>query len=121
MGKQKAAKVPVSRIRQMADSLMDLSNRKKQTAYEQKSMGQGAVRNGKGNVQVLVDNFGSTLSGNDRLKIADKFKKQASADSAKAVRFRALADKATAGRDKPLPSSDGIISTITNKISELFK
>jgi hypothetical protein len=121
MAKQKPAKVPVSRLREMADSLMDSANRKKQAAYDQKYMGQGAVKNKKGDVQVLIDNFGSTLSGNDRLKIAEKFKKQASADSSKAVRFRALADKATAGRDTPLPSSDGIIGTITNKISELFK
>ena len=122
MAKQKPAKVPVSRLREMADSLMDSANRKKQVAYDQKRMGNAAVKNKVGDKQIPTWYLGGkTLSGNDRIKIADKFKKQASADSTKAVRFRALADKASAGRDTPLPSSDGIIGTITNKISELFK
>ncbi len=124
MGGLKKGQVTAKRAYEMADSLMNLANRKKQAAYDQKYMGQGAVKNGKGDVQVLVNNFGGTLSGNDRLKIAEKFKKQASADSTKSVRLKANADKAMAaanaklkaqaGRDKPLPSSDGILSTIKN-------
>jgi len=36
-------------------------------------------------------------------------------------RYQGLVDSKTKGRDTPLPSSDGILGTITNKLSEMFK
>jgi hypothetical protein len=92
-------KVPVSRVREVADSLMDSSTRKKRFAAEQKYIGDGTVKNKVADKQVLLPgsysfNGPRTLSGNDRLKIAEKARKEASTDSSNAVRYRALADKA---------------------------
>lgn len=58
-------------------------------------------------------------------KAANEFYNSAIIAHQKSDRLKSIADKAVskaaAGRDTPLPSSDGIIGTITNKISELFK
>jgi hypothetical protein len=133
MAKQKPAKVPVSRVRQMADSLMDKSKKLKDFGYDQISIGKARKKNNTYDsviswekASAISDSMGikakpDYLTGRDHYNRGRQALKQASADSTKAVRFRALADKASAGRDTPLPSSDGIIGTITNKISELFK
>ncbi len=98
---KQGTKVPVKRVREVADSLMDSSIRKKRFAAEQKSIGDGTVRNKVADKQVMIPGSYSgngvrTLSGNDRLKIADKARKQASTDSSNSVRYKALADKAMA-------------------------
>lgn len=129
MTKFKKGQVSVTRAREMADSLMDKSKRLKDGGYAQLEMGKAAIKNGVGGKKLPADGgdinlLGRTLSGIDRYNIGKKAIKQASADSTKAVRLRANADKAMAaanaklkaqaGRDKPLPSSDGILSTIKN-------
>jgi hypothetical protein len=119
MAKQKPAKVTVTRVRQMADSLMNSSKNWKETAFDFNQMSKGIPYNKTG--QKYAEIYGTGASKSELVNTSNGMQKRASADSTKAVRLRALADKASAGRDKPLPSSDGIISTITNKISELFK
>lgn len=61
----------------------------------------------------------------DATSILEGLSRVSNHNYAKADRYRNNANKAvakaTAGRDTPLPSSDGIIGSITNKISELFK
>jgi hypothetical protein len=150
MAKQglKKGQVTAKRAYEMADSLMNNSSRNKYYASEQKGVAESAIKRGNwpgglgvGKPAQKISNkntkflsgvpsdepSGNPLSYNQRIKLSDKYLKQASADSTKAVRFRANADKAMAaankatGRDTPLPSSDGIIGTITGKISELFK
>jgi hypothetical protein len=96
---KEGTKVPVKRVREIADSLMESSVRKKRFAAEQKSIGDATVRNKVADKQVMIPGSYSgngvrTLSGNDRLKIADKARKQASTDSSNSVRYKALADKA---------------------------
>lgn len=91
---QAGKKLSVGRTRQVADSLMKESKSKKDAAYQQRSIGQAAIKNKVGDKQVVVDNYNSTLSGRDRLKIADKYSKEASSDSANAMKYRKLADKA---------------------------
>jgi hypothetical protein len=96
---KEGTKVPVKRVREVADSLMDSSVRKKRFAAEQKSIGDATVKNKVADKQVLLpgsysSNGPRTLSGNDRLKIAEKARKQASTDSSNSVRYKALADKA---------------------------
>ena len=139
MGKQKAAKVPVSRIRQMADSLessagsarsagnifmkgaKNVEKREKKSGMKEVT----TIHSGR-----LFSDASKTFNGSeDWKKHGQMFLNRAAHNTEKANRYRAVADKAEAaakakaaiGRDKPLPSSDGIISTITNKISELFK
>jgi len=119
MAKQKATKVPVTRVRQMADSLMDNSKKLKQFARPQIAIAEATKKNKVYDKQIGVSTsnpstWGQTLSGRDRYNRGMQALKQASADSTKAVRFRSLADKATAGRDMPLPSSEGIIEKIKN-------
>lgn len=134
MAKQKATKVPVTRLRQMADSLMDKSKKLKDFGYDQISIGKARKKNNTYDSVISNEKAAAIsksmgikggkpdpLTGREIYNRGTQALKQASADSTKAVRFRALADKATAGRDTPLPSSDGIISNITNRISELFK
>jgi hypothetical protein len=90
---KEGTKVPVKRVREVADSLMDSSVRKKRFAAGQKSIGDGTVKNKVADKQVMTFS-GKTLSGNDRLKIAENARKQASTDSSNSVRYKALADKA---------------------------
>ena len=137
MDKLKPGKISTKRAYEISDSLMDKSNRLKAAAYDQRMIGKGTIKNKVADKQVSTFAFPTfhkpssrgpaTLSGNDRLKIADNLQKQASADSAKSVLLKNRADaavakaKAAAGRDVPLPSSEGIMSTISNKLSQLFK
>jgi len=114
MAKQKPTKVPVSRVRQMADSLQKRAvadfhwaNATEKLAKKEKNT---TVKN------ILSQHAEQTWRDfNHNYGKADRYR--ASADKAVA----AAKAKASAGRDTPLPSSDGIIGTITNKISELFK
>jgi len=82
------------RVNEIADSLDKKSIAKKKTAYEQKFIGNATVKNKVPDNEVIVDNYNSTLTGRDRLKIADKYFKEASSDSANAARYRSLALKA---------------------------
>jgi hypothetical protein len=82
------------RVMEIADSLDKKSIAKKKTAYEQRLIGNTTVKNKVADNEVEVDKWGSTLSGNDRLKIADKYFKEASSDSANAARYRSLAENA---------------------------
>lgn len=133
----KPGQISAKRAYEVADSLMDRSNSLKTAAYDQKMIGKGTVKNKIADKQVSTFAFPTfdkpssrgpaTLSGNDRLKIADNLQKQASADSSKSVRLKSRADAAMAkanaavGRDTPLPSSEGIMSKITSTLSDLFK
>lgn len=88
------------RVNEIADSLNRESIAKKKLAYQQRSIGEATVKNKVADKQISVSNpkdmstWGKTLSGNDRLKIAQKAKKEATADSANAARYKALALKA---------------------------
>lgn len=97
LGLKKAPKLTASRVREIADSLMESSNSKKQTAYKQNAMGKAAIKNGVGDKQVGVwgRDFGDigTLSGRDRINIANKLRKEASSDSSESVRLRSLIKK----------------------------
>ncbi len=119
MAKQKPVKVPVTRLSQMADSLMNSSKNWKETAFDLKQMSKGIPYNKTG--QKYGEIYGTRFSKSEMSNISNSMQKKASADSTKSVRFKALADKSSAGRDTPLPSSDGIIGSITSKISEFFK
>lgn len=112
MAKQKAAKVPVTRVRQIADSL----NKKAQ--YQAGAMDFAVDRLKKSKSPAEKSIATSILNGLARssdynYQKSDRLKSIADAAMAKA--------NAQKGRDTPLPSSDGIISNITNRISELFK
>lgn len=78
------------RLNEIADSLDKQSNIKKKLAFEQKRIGDATVKNKVADVQIKVDKWNSALSGNDRLKIADKAKKEATIDSSNAARYRSL-------------------------------
>jgi hypothetical protein len=90
------------RVNEVADSLMDSANRKKKLAYEQKSISEERVKKGDGDKQVtfIVETGkgkmpqGTGPTYNERMKIAEKAKKEASVDSANAARYRRLALKA---------------------------
>ena len=88
------------RVNEIADSLDKQSIAKKKLSYEQNLIGNTAVKNKVADVQVEVDKWGSTLSGNDRLKIAQKAKQEATSDSANASRYRSLAVKAILNKMK---------------------
>lgn len=95
----KKGQVTAKRAYDMADSLKNVS-------YTDHSISRQFKK--EGNNKAANEWYNSAISAHkksDRLKsIADK-----------------AINKAASGRDKPLPSSDGIIGSITNKISELFK
>ena len=78
------------RVNQVADSLQKESIAKKKFASVQQSIGDATVKNKVADKQIYVGG-GKSLSGNDRLKIAEKAKQQATADSANSVRYRKLA------------------------------
>ena len=90
-------KLTPERVNEVADSLMDLSNRKKKLAYEQKSIGEAGIKKGNGEKQAFVypnSNIGTGPTYNQRIKIAEKAKKEATIDSTNAARYRKLALKA---------------------------
>jgi hypothetical protein len=94
------------RTMEIADSLDRESIAKKKFAYQQRSIGEATVRNKVADKQVSasiakdISTWGKTLSGNDRLKIADKAKQEATADSTNAARYRSLAVKAVLNKMK---------------------
>ena len=91
----KSMKLTPKRTLEVADSLMNVSNAKKENAIIQKRIGDATVKNNVANKQVGARGaLLETLSGNDRLKIADKNKKEAVSDSLNSVRYRSLALKA---------------------------
>ena len=83
------------RVNEIADSLQKSSIANKKLAFEQQSIGDATVRNKVADKKVIVDGYSSTLSGNDRLKIAAKARQEATTDSSNADRYRKLADKAS--------------------------
>jgi hypothetical protein len=92
--------ITAKRAMEVADSLDNQSIAKKKFAYQQRVIGEGAVKNKVADKQVSVSNakdmstWGKTLSGNDRLEIAQKANQEATADSSNAARYRSLAVKA---------------------------
>ena len=125
----KPGQITAKRAYEVADSLMDRSKRLKESAYEQIYIGKGAIKNGVGDKQVRINTSDLSapysLSGRDRLNIGQQRLKEASADSSKSVRLKSRADQAmnnanAAGRDVPLPSSEGLMSKITSGLSSLF-
>lgn len=94
MGKQKNTKLPVSRIYQISDSLRKESG----------LAGVGSPLSTLNKNSTRADSARTYKAGFDRIVAAEKNKKES-------IRLKNIADKAI-GRDKPLPSSDGIIGTI---------
>jgi hypothetical protein len=86
------------RTMEVADSLMKMSEAKKENAYIQRSIGNATVKNKVANKQLSVSvdfkTLGNTLSGNDRLKIAERKFKEATQDSLNSERYKKLALKA---------------------------
>lgn len=97
IGLSKPKKLSSSRIKEVSDSLMDVSNNKKQFAYQQNEIGKVAIKNKVGDKQVIVfgRKFGDIgkLSGRDRINIANKLRKEASSDSSESVRLKNLIKK----------------------------
>jgi len=130
MAKMKPGQISAKRAYEVADSLMENSKLHKLASAEQKNLGQAAIKNKVGDKKVRIGHwsdspFGNYLSGNDRMKISEKYSKIASADSAKSVGLKSRADQAmnnanAKGRDMPLPSSEGMMSKIANGLSSLF-
>jgi len=143
MGGLKKGQVTAKRAYEMADSLMNNSRTNKYFASQQKGIAESAIKRGNwpgglgvGKPAQKISNkntkfpsgaesdkpYGESLSYNQRIKLSSDYLKQSSADSTKSAQLKAKADKsvaaakakAQAGRDKPLPSSDGILSTIKN-------
>jgi hypothetical protein len=92
--KIKSMKLTPERTMEVADSLMFTAKRKKESAYTQRRIGNATVENKVADKQVTVDRYGSTLSGNDRLKIAERQFKESTQDSSNAERYKSLALKA---------------------------
>ena len=94
------------RAMEVADSLDRESIAKKKFAFGQQSIGDAAVKNKVADKQLSasipndISTWGKTLSGNDRLKIADKANQEAKTDSANASRYRSLAVKAVLNKMK---------------------
>ncbi len=124
MTKLKPGQVTAKRAYEMADSLARTS---KELSYTSKRLKDRATSSSEKKKEYLRKNpstlnltglpgekVGSTITGVKQMKsTSDKYKKMADANMAKADRFTKAANAAT-GRDKPLPSSDGILSTIKN-------
>lgn len=124
MAKMKPGQISAKRAYEMSDSLMNKSNSLKETAFDQMQMSKGIPYNKTGGK--YQDIYGGGFSKSERIGIANRMQKQASADSSKSVRLKSRADQAmnnanAVGRDVPLPSSEGIMSKITNTLSDLFK
>jgi hypothetical protein len=130
MEKMKPGQISAKRAYEISDSLMDKSKKLKEFAYPQIRIGKATIKNKVADKQVSSSTsnpktWGNTLSGRDRLNIGQKALKEASADSSKAVRLKSRADQAmnnanAAGRDVPLPSSEGMMSKITSGLASLF-
>jgi len=95
IGLSKPKMLTAKRVNEIADSLMKESKEKKSAAYQQRSIGQATIKNKVADKKLIVDNYGSILSGRDRLKISEDYFKQASSDSANSVRYRKLANNAS--------------------------
>ncbi len=112
MAKQGTPKLTAKRVYAISDSLRKESG----------LAGVGSPLSGLNKKSTAADSAKAYKAGFARIEAAEKNKKES-------VRLKGIADKAMAnanaklkaGRDKPLPSSDSIIGSITNKISELFK
>lgn len=110
MAKQGTPKLTAKRVYEISDSLRKESG----------LAGVGSPLSGLNKKSTAADSAKAYKAGFARIEAAEKNKKES-------VRLKGIADKAMAnaklkaGRDKPLPSSDSIIGTITNRISELFK
>lgn len=80
------------RTNQVSDSLMSESLRKKAFAAQQEKIGMALVKKGMGDKPMgtrYVDNeFKSVPTGKQRLEIAKKARQSASADSAKAIKYK---------------------------------
>lgn len=123
MAKMKPGQITAKRAYEISDSLMSNSKSLKQTAFDQMQMSKGIPYNKTG--QKYQDIYGGGFSKTERIGIANSMQKKASADSSKSVRLKSRADQAmnnanAAGRDVPLPSSEGLMSKITSGLSSLF-
>jgi len=91
---------------EVADSLDRESIAQIEFAVGQLSIADAAVVNNVADMQLSaiipndISTWGKTLSGNDRLKIADKANQEAKTDSANASRYRSLAVKAVLNKMK---------------------
>ena len=114
----KPGQISAKRAYEISDSLMKKSNSLKETAFDQIQMSKGIPYNKTGGK--YQDIYGGGFSKSERIGIANRMQKQASADSSKSVRLESRADaamakaNAAAGRDTPLPSSEGLFSKIKN-------
>lgn len=110
MAKQGTPKLTAKRVYAISDSLRKESG----------LAGVGSPLSGLNKKSTAADSARAYKAGFARIEAAEKNKKES-------IRLKNIADKAVAnakakvGRDTPLPSSDGIIGSITSKISELFK
>lgn len=106
MAKMKPGQVSAKRAYEISDSLMQNSYNLKRNAANQREIGKATIKNKVADKQVMLPN-GDSLSGRDRLKIADRWSKIASADSTKSVMLKSRADAAMskANRDYPLSES----------------
>jgi hypothetical protein len=124
MAKIKPGQISAKRAYEISDSLMTNSKSLKETAFDQMQMSKGVPYNKTG--QKYQDIYGGGFSKKERVGIANSMQKKASADSAKSVGLKSRADaamakaNATAGRDTPLPSSEGMMSKITSGLASLF-
>lgn len=121
----KPGQISATKAYAVSESLMKKSNSLKEAAFDQIQMSKGIPYNKTGGK--YQDIYGGGFSNAERIGIANRMQNQASADSSKSVRLKSRADQAMAkanaaiGRDTPLPSSEGIMSKITNTLSDLFK
>lgn len=114
----KPGQISAKRAYEISDSLMKKSNSLKETAFDQIQISKGIPYNKTGGK--YQDIYGGGFSKSERIGIANRMQKQASADSSKSVGLKSRADaamakaNAAAGRDTPLPSSEGLFSKIKN-------
>jgi len=114
MAKIKPGQVSATRAYEIADSLMSSSKRLKESAYPQREIGKATIKNKVADKQVMLPN-GDSLSGRDRLKIADRWLKQASADSTKSVMLKSRADVAMSKANRDYPLSESPNPTFNNQ------
>jgi hypothetical protein len=117
MAKMKPGQISAKRAYEISDSLMTNSKSLKETAFDQMQMSKGIPYSKTG--QKYQDVYGGGFSKTERIGIANSMQKKASADSSKSVRLKSRADQAmnnanAAGRDMPLPPSEGLFSKIKN-------
>jgi hypothetical protein len=112
MAKMKPGQISAKRAYEISDSLKKKANFNGQWAMSTEKL---AAKEKNTTVKDILSKHSTQTwreVGHDFEK-SDRLKTRADAAMAKA--------KATAGRDVPLPSSEGIMSTISNKLSQLFK